>query len=228
ADLWINNREVKGISYFGRMCSDDGTSSSVVEDMGDYYCIYTTARALAVSMSATIDGVYNNCSSEDFYLMSNQFSNITDSSVLNPWKLSNCTIESIVMFISSLENTSSSRHACLLNTTVTHVSDVSSRLLGQEIYPDKQCQLKYGKTSYDCQVVQVGLTTYYAFHQFSSKPAHKNLFTDVLKYDVDVIIIMIERQRSMTDRYRPTCLAEFPENHSSRIELGIETFIVID
>ncbi|KAK0060322.1 ADAM family mig-17-like isoform X1 [Biomphalaria pfeifferi] len=168
ADLWINNREVKGISYFGSVCSDDGTSSSVVEDMGDYYCIYTTAKALAVSMSARIDGDYNNCSSEDFYLMSNQLSNITDSSVLNPWRLSNCTIESIVMFISSLENTSSSRHACLLNTTVTHVSDVSPRLLGQEIYPDKQCQLKYGQTSYDCQ--RKNMTSNICTHMFCFDP----------------------------------------------------------
>nr|KAI8760926.1 A disintegrin and metalloproteinase with thrombospondin motifs 2-like [Biomphalaria glabrata] len=149
--LWSNaTSPTDTLTWVKTLCRMDGYSSSAVEDMGDYTSITNVALSLAFSMSVGNDGENNNCKPEDRYLMGYINSPATETNKLNPWRFSNCSKSNITSFIFSLEAQGLS-NTCLKDDSDSNLQDMSQRLLGQEIPPNKQCQLKYGSFSYNCQ-----------------------------------------------------------------------------
>ncbi|KAH9496380.1 hypothetical protein Btru_012414 [Bulinus truncatus] len=153
SDLWNGDTNILGLAWVKTLCRSDGYSSSVIEDKGDYSAIMTGAHELGHSLASYHDGEGNNCTFDDGYLMASSNSAPTDSTRQHPWRFSNCSVSYILTFITSLASTTSGQ-TCLSDAlaVVGDFPDVSNRLLGQ-LYPaDKQCQFKYGGSSYKCKI----------------------------------------------------------------------------
>ncbi|KAH9498935.1 hypothetical protein Btru_005394 [Bulinus truncatus] len=153
SDLWTVSVDILGLAWVETLCRTDGVSSSVIEDMGDYSAIFTGAHELGHSLAANHDGVNNTCTYADRYLMSPSLSAPTDSTRQHPWRFSNCSVSSIVNYVTTLAFTPAGQ-TCLSDalSVVGDFPDVSNRLLGQEYPPDKLCQIRYGSSSYDCEI----------------------------------------------------------------------------
>ncbi|KAK6973699.1 Metalloprotease mig-17 [Biomphalaria glabrata] len=153
ADLWKSNIDILGLAWLDTICLTDGYSSSVIEDYGYYSSYLTAAHELGHSLSANHDGDGNACSYSDHFLMASSRSATNETTKRNPWMFSDCTKSYFTSCINTLLDTTSGR-TCLSNTlsVVGDIPDVSSRLLGQEIPADKQCQMRYGTGSSDCKV----------------------------------------------------------------------------
>uniref|UniRef100_A0A2C9JZE5 Peptidase M12B domain-containing protein n=1 Tax=Biomphalaria glabrata TaxID=6526 RepID=A0A2C9JZE5_BIOGL len=157
SDLWSPypepNNGITGLAAVGTLCRTDGTSSSVIEDLGDYFAMFTGAHELGHSLSALHDGMSPGCQADDFYLMAPLFTWSGEAKKLHPWRFSNCSVAEITTYVETLRNTSSGK-MCLSDTLIAigQVPDVSDRLLGQEYPPNQQCTLRYGQRSFDCRV----------------------------------------------------------------------------
>ncbi|XP_055899431.1 A disintegrin and metalloproteinase with thrombospondin motifs 2-like [Biomphalaria glabrata] len=157
SDLWSPypepNNGITGLAAVGTLCRTDGTSSSVIEDLGDYFAMFTGAHELGHSLSALHDGMSPGCQADDFYLMAPLFTWSGEAKKLHPWRFSNCSVAEITTYVETLRNTSSGK-MCLSDTLIAtgQVPDVSDRLLGLEYPPNQQCTLRYGQRSFDCRL----------------------------------------------------------------------------
>ncbi|KAH9488704.1 hypothetical protein Btru_059737 [Bulinus truncatus] len=153
----VTTNSTTGLAFTGTLCRTDGTSISVVEDLGGFQSIDTAAHELGHSLNARHDGDKNNCSSTDRYIMAGGSSRETTSNRLNPWLFSPCSISAFTTFI---QTTLQSSHGvqCLMDSLITtsSVPDVSARNPGEEYTPDQQCRMIYGNTSRMCRGIEFG------------------------------------------------------------------------
>ncbi|KAH9496250.1 hypothetical protein Btru_012833 [Bulinus truncatus] len=152
-----DHREAHGITTDGSLCQRDGSSSSVVEDRDlSYQTVLTAAHELAHSMGASHDGYINDCFAGELYLMSDvtgDLSTILDqSTVTNPWQMSECTVQSISDFIQGLYDYPAGK-LCLTTAipALPDIPDTDFRLRGLEMSPDEQCAWLHGTGSRYCR-----------------------------------------------------------------------------
>ncbi|KAK0054687.1 A disintegrin and metalloproteinase with thrombospondin motifs 5, partial [Biomphalaria pfeifferi] len=143
------NYNVAGIANVGVMCRQDGTSSSVIEESFGYLTAIVATHELGHSLSARHDGDRNMCDSHDGYIMAVTSST---SKVMNQYNFSNCSSESIEIYI---QNVLRSQEGAECLTKALKVSDsvpnVNDTLPGLEKTVDEQCRTTYGNDSYFCR-----------------------------------------------------------------------------
>ncbi|KAK0060350.1 snake venom metalloproteinase atrolysin-C [Biomphalaria pfeifferi] len=138
-----------GLAYLSTMCEQDGSSVSIIEDLGDYSCISTSAHELGHSFSMFHDGEKNACSLTSRYIMAAYIVAPADATKLNPWRFSTCSLDAMKTFISTLMT---KREECLsVQLTVSSdVPQVGSNLPGLNISANDQCKISYGNHSFVC------------------------------------------------------------------------------
>ncbi|KAH9492679.1 A disintegrin and metalloproteinase with thrombospondin motifs 7 [Bulinus truncatus] len=146
---------ILGVAYTGTLCASDGYSSSVTEDRGGYQCSDTAANELGHSFSAQHDGDTNIYKYSDRYIMASSNSDFTNATRLNPWRISNCSIQYIKSYTDQLMQ-SSSGATCLTDrkTVTSGLPDVSESLPGLNVSINDQCRMIYGYQSVACQAMQ--------------------------------------------------------------------------
>ncbi|XP_059148521.1 A disintegrin and metalloproteinase with thrombospondin motifs like isoform X3 [Physella acuta] len=150
------SKSIVGLAYTTTMCQKDGTSVSIIEDMGGYEAIHTATHELGHSLSARHDGEGNTCRLSDRYIMAASSYNQTDDNRYNPWQFSRCSKSYINGYINQLVGTQ--RAQCLIEKQpISEVLPyVDQRLLGQELPPDEQCKQIYGAKSFYCRTIEAG------------------------------------------------------------------------
>ncbi|KAK0068503.1 ADAM family mig-17 [Biomphalaria pfeifferi] len=144
-----------GISWLSSMCSTNGSSVSVVEDVQDYEVILTAAHELGHSLSAQHDNwLTNDCFGFDYFIMAPYESSTTaESNRFNPWMFSDCSIHYFATFISFLLETDHGRTCLTKSVSVSpDIPDLKDKYFGQVMPPEQQCRNTYGKGSYHCKV----------------------------------------------------------------------------
>ncbi|XP_059157168.1 zinc metalloproteinase-disintegrin-like cobrin isoform X2 [Physella acuta] len=150
----VTKTDYLGISFNGSLCNKFGLSASVIEDKGDYSAMETATHELGHSLSANHDGEDNECKTEDRYIMAKGSLHENQGTELNPWLFSPCSIRSFTEHIGKLLKTFIGTVCLTTSLTTNYVfPNVSNRLLGQEIPPDHQCQLKHGNGSFYCKLL---------------------------------------------------------------------------
>ncbi|XP_071099939.1 A disintegrin and metalloproteinase with thrombospondin motifs 7-like [Haliotis cracherodii] len=149
SDNGVLFKYTKGQAFVGTLC-EVGRSVSVVEDHAGFQSVHTATHELAHSMNATHDGDDDpSCSSRDRYLMAGRPEEPTDLTRSNPWRFSNCSIQTMANFFENKLKQGS--ESCLLNNTGTNVTTVNSSAPGQLYSPNQQCQHIEGPQSYYCR-----------------------------------------------------------------------------
>ncbi|KAK3744250.1 hypothetical protein RRG08_020510 [Elysia crispata] len=146
-----------GLAYTSTLCRTDGTSVSVVEDLGGFQSIDTATHELGHSLSAKHDGEENLCRSTDRYIMAGGTYPQTQTNALNPWKFSVCSVNYFITFIADERRTSRGSICLSYPLSISaSIPDVSGRLPGQELSPDEQCVQIYGPSSRLCRGSEFG------------------------------------------------------------------------
>ncbi|KAH9488711.1 hypothetical protein Btru_059756 [Bulinus truncatus] len=127
--MYSPDSNLLGLAKFGQVCQDDGSSVSIIAELGSYSTVLTAAHELGHSIEAEHDGEENTCSSDDRYVMAETDSAETPGTELHPWIFSNCSVNYFTVLITQLLQT-------------------SDRYLGQIYPPDKQCELRLGHQYY--------------------------------------------------------------------------------
>ncbi|XP_070183825.1 neurogenic locus notch homolog protein 1-like isoform X5 [Littorina saxatilis] len=143
-----------GRAYVGTTCRNDGSQTSIVEDLGNFGCTFVGAHELGHSLSAQHDGDNNHCMGADGYIMSPIGSN-----KLNAWVFSNCSADYFQQFVTERREQIEGE-MCLLNPiTPSEIPDVTSQMPGQIYEADEQCRRIYGPDSSvaPCQSLMDGL-----------------------------------------------------------------------
>ncbi|CAL1548554.1 unnamed protein product [Lymnaea stagnalis] len=151
---------IDGITYNGFACTNDGLSTSLIHDHGNYDCTSMAARELGQSLSADYDGEGNSCPPSDQYIMTAAQDHVFNTDDLtHPWQFSPCSIAYFTNYTQKLMKTAQGV-ACLTKSLVStgNIPDVSNHLLGQEILPDQQCKLLYGQESQYCRAHAYGVS----------------------------------------------------------------------
>ncbi|KAH9488710.1 hypothetical protein Btru_059755, partial [Bulinus truncatus] len=141
--------DLLGLAYLGQVCQDDGSSVSIIVELGSYTTVLTAAHELGHSIAAEHDGDKNTCTSDDRYVMAVSDSTETPGTELHPWIFSNCSVYNFTVLITKLLQTSRGR-MCLTGIIPIDpaIPDTSDRYLGQIYPPDKQCELRHDTRYY--------------------------------------------------------------------------------
>ncbi|XP_059166544.1 A disintegrin and metalloproteinase with thrombospondin motifs like isoform X2 [Physella acuta] len=147
---------IVGLAYIGTLCSLNGSSTSVIEDLVTYQAVDIAAHELGHSLSAKHDGDMNVCSFTERYIMASSNSEETPDTKTHPWMFSHCSVEYFTSFIEKTLDTARGR-TCLTTSLLADptIPDASDRLPGQEMPPSEQCALIYGSGSYHCRHVNI-------------------------------------------------------------------------
>ncbi|KAK6973392.1 Metalloprotease mig-17 [Biomphalaria glabrata] len=158
SDLWINyfnlfGQDILGTTEATSFCRLNGSSAALIEEKRDYSNLLVAAHELGHSLSAEHDGTKNDCNTKgEKFLMTEVWSFDDSNTSLHLWQFSNCSRNYIESFITKLSHTSHGRNCLTKSLRVNSLYPaVSKRLLGQEIPPSKQCELRYGRNSFDCR-----------------------------------------------------------------------------
>ncbi|CAL1534764.1 unnamed protein product, partial [Lymnaea stagnalis] len=129
-----------GLAYVGTLCTPEGYSTSIVEDLGGFACVYTAAHELGHSISAQHDGDGNSCNYSDRYIMAASTAPLTEATKLNPWRFSSCSVQYFTTYITSQLATTNS---CLTGTLEVDPSipEVGDSLPGLNYSAQEQCKM---------------------------------------------------------------------------------------
>ncbi|KAH9490016.1 A disintegrin and metalloproteinase with thrombospondin motifs 16 [Bulinus truncatus] len=157
SDLWSQlgfwEQDLVGIARISSLCSTNGSSVSVVEDMFEHWVITTAAHELAHSVSAEHDGVSNSCSDYENNVMASSYFGASSSNTLNQWTFSQCSIDYFIKYIAQTLDTEQGK-ICLTGSfpVSSDVPNITDTFFGQILPPKEQCKNTYGKGSYQCKV----------------------------------------------------------------------------
>ncbi|XP_013077966.2 uncharacterized protein LOC106064023 [Biomphalaria glabrata] len=158
SDLWVNylnliHQDILGLAHKSSLCETNGKSSSLIEENVDYTNLIVAAHELGHSLSAEHDSTNNDCTQKEDYLMTMVWNTDDSSKMKHLWQFSNCSLAYIESFITNLSHTAHGQMCLGRSKNVDgQFPEISHRLLGQEIPPSKQCQLRHGRLSYDCRM----------------------------------------------------------------------------
>ncbi|CAL1545373.1 unnamed protein product [Lymnaea stagnalis] len=149
--LYYYYRDIVGRATIGTMCQQDGSSSSFVEDQGDFQSIEIAAHELAHSLSAQHDGNSNTCSSYSNYIMAPATSSADDRENSNRWRFSRCTLQYFGNLFQKLLQTRDGA-SCLtgLIPKSSNIPDENYGLPGLKYSAQAQCRMWHGNESTVC------------------------------------------------------------------------------
>jgi hypothetical protein len=144
--------ELGGLAFVSTLCRNDGSSTSIVEDLGPIQIVIgISAHELGHSFSASHDQAGNTCKEDDCFIMSPGGRPVTPTNKYNPWLFSNCSINYFMNYTTQTLKTSAGAACLLRQLNASGVTDVSNRLPGQEYSVDQQCRMILGNSSYMCR-----------------------------------------------------------------------------
>ncbi|ESP02310.1 hypothetical protein LOTGIDRAFT_238037 [Lottia gigantea] len=139
--------EVGGMAFVDSICqTKEGSSSSIVVDMGDFQCVKVATHELGHSLGAGHDGDGKSadCPPDHNYVMAPQNSNLK-STLKNAFLFSPCSIRQIKALIRS------EKGKCVQDIPVIHYQyNLARRPPGQIYNAGNQCKLIFGPKSGFC------------------------------------------------------------------------------
>ncbi|KAK6181115.1 hypothetical protein SNE40_009045 [Patella caerulea] len=147
--LLINrgNVEVGGMAFVDSICkTDEGSSSSIVADLGDFQCVKVATHELGHSLGAQHDGegISSDCPPDGNYVMAPQ--NTNDKAKLkNAFTFSHCSVRQMKALLRT------DLGKCVQDRPVVHYQyNLERRPPGQIYSASVQCKLIFGKKSGFC------------------------------------------------------------------------------
>ncbi|CAL1545372.1 unnamed protein product [Lymnaea stagnalis] len=140
--------DIVGKAVLGKMCAQDGLSSSLVKDEGEFSSIEVAAHELAHSLSAQHDGINNTCNYDDAYIMAPESSSNPHERNANAWRFSNCTLQYFGSFFQELLR-SRDGASCLTGQIPksSNLPDDNGGLRGLKYPARAQCRIRLGDES---------------------------------------------------------------------------------